>query len=416
MVSLFLVTLVNDMRKYLFLFALLFCANSFAGKVLFELDRVKLPTAINMIYLDLFNKPYMLSPELVSDDRLVSFRITDNIDSYEFVRRYINNMNIRISTKGGVDYLSSFIPDKPKEPVFDFVYTPKYRSVSYLSDILRGKFSGRFGSSGDIGDSSQLSAGQASFGSASDFMNRSGDVLVYFGSKSDIAKINKILPLIDVPVSEALVYGYVFEVQSSEKNGSGLALAAKLLSGKVNIGIGASQTFDNFIKINTGSLDALYELFKTDSRFHVVSSPRLRVRSGSSASFSVGSDVPVLGQVTYQGERPVQSVEYRSSGVIFNVLPYIRQNSIDIAIRQELSNFVKTDTGVNNSPTLIKRGVTTDVSVSDGDIILLGGLAETKDSDAETGFSFLPGFLSSSSTEKTKSDIVVILQVKKVSG
>uniref|UniRef100_UPI0005EE2091 type II secretion system protein GspD n=1 Tax=Citrobacter sp. S-77 TaxID=1080067 RepID=UPI0005EE2091 len=277
-------------------------------------------------------------------------------------------------------------------------------------------FSGRFGSSGDIGDSSQLSAGQASFGSASDFMNRSGDVLVYFGSKSDISKINKILPLIDVPVSEALVYGYVFEVQSSEKNGSGLALAAKLLSGKVNIGIGSSQTFDNFIKINTGSLDALYELFKTDSRFHVVSSPRLRVRSGSSASFSVGSDVPVLGQVTYQGERPVQSVEYRSSGVIFNVLPYIRQNSIDIAIRQELSNFVKTDTGVNNSPTLIKRGVTTDVSVSDGDIILLGGLAETKDSDAETGFSFLPGFLSSSSTEKTKSDIVVILQVKKVSG
>lgn len=35
-----------------------------------------------------------------------------------------------------------------------------------------------------------------------------------------------------------------------------------------------------------------------------------------------------------------------------------------------------TETGVNNSPTLIKRDVTTEVSLADGDIILLGGLAE----------------------------------------
>ncbi|EAY3597171.1 hypothetical protein FGS31_03715 [Salmonella enterica] len=31
-----------------------------------------------------------------------------------------------------------------------------------------------------------------------------------------------------------------------------------------------------------------------------------------------------------------------------------------------------TETGVNNSPTLIKRDVTTEVSLADGDIILLG--------------------------------------------
>lgn len=38
-----------------------------------------------------------------------------------------------------------------------------------------------------------------------------------------------------------------------------------------------------------------------------------------------------------------------------------------------------TETGVNNSPTLIKRDVTTEVSLADGDIILLGGLAEQSD-------------------------------------
>ncbi|HEN3338286.1 TPA: type II secretion system protein GspD, partial [Yersinia enterocolitica] len=71
-------------------------------------------------------------------------------------------------------------------------------------------------------------------------------------------------------------------------------------------------------------------------------------------------------------------------------------------------------TGVNNSPTLIKREVNTDVSVTDGDIILLGGLAETKDSDADTGLTFLPSWFSTKSTEKTKTDIVVIIQAKKI--
>ncbi|MGV3951133.1 hypothetical protein ACV8ST_17885, partial [Citrobacter freundii] len=43
--------------------------------------------------------------------------------------------------------------------------------------------------------------------------------------------------------------------------------------------------------------------------------------------------------------------------------------------------------------------VNTEVSAADGDIILLGGLAESKVTNADTGFSFLPkGWLTSSST------------------
>ncbi|MFS1538718.1 MAG: type II secretion system protein GspD [Candidatus Phlomobacter fragariae] len=156
-----------------------------------------------------------------------------------------------------------------------------------------------------------------------------------------------------------VVSAYVFEVQTAERNGSGLALAAKLVSGKLNIGMGKEAGFDNFVRFNLGSLDALYELFRTDSRFHVVSSPRLRVKNGAKASFLVGSEVPVLGQVSYADNKPVQSIEYRSSGVILNVRPQIRQQGVDLTIDQQLSNFAKTETGVNNSPTLIKREVST---------------------------------------------------------
>ena len=114
--------------------------------------------------------------------------------------------------------------------------------------------------------------------------------------------------------------------------------------------------------------------------------------------------------MSYDKDKPVQSIEYCSSGVIFNIKPNIRQNIIELFINQQLSNFVKTDTGVNDSPTLIKRDIVTEVAVSDGDMIVLGGLAETKNSSASSGFSLF----GSKTKENSKTDIVVILQVKKV--
>lgn len=196
--------------------------------------------------------------------------------------------------------------------------------------------------------------------------------MVFYGTKEEIVRVQRVLSSVDTPSRELVVTGYVFEVQDIEKEGSGINLLAKLLSGKLGINIGIKQNYENFITINTGNLDAMIELFRTDSRFHVVSSPTLRVKSGSKGNFSVGSDVPVLSSVTYQDGRPVQSVEYRSSGVIFDIQPTIKSQAIDLKIQQQLSNFVKTDTGVNQSPTLIKRDIVTDVTVKSGDVIVLG--------------------------------------------
>jgi len=403
------------MKKVIIGAALLWSGFAAAKGVLLELNAVPLPQALNMIYVQVFDKPFMLDPELAKSDKVVTFRITPDIDERAFIKRYLGNMNIAIYNKQGIDYVASFTPKAYKPPQETFVYRPRFRSVEYLSDILAGQFTGSFNTQRSGMPSGQISADSAEPGTASDFINRTGDVLVYYGQKAEIKRMQTLLPLIDTASEEVIVAAYVFEVQTSERNGSGLALAAKLLSGKLNIQVGASGGFDNFIRVNTGSLDMLYELFRTDSRFHVVSSPRLRVRNNAAATFSVGSDVPVLGQVSYSDNKPVQSIEYRSSGVILNVKPHIRMDNIDLTIEQQLSNFAKTDTGVNNSPTLIKREVKTEVSVADGDIILLGGLAESKVTNADTGFSFLPkGWLTGSSDEKNKTDILVVLQAKKV--
>lgn len=357
----------------------------FAQHVDFKLESVALHKAISMIYDEVLEKPYMLDPVLVDDKRLISFKVTKAQDFNVFLQRYFSNMNIKIHTKNGVDYIQYVEPKVTKQ---SFVYNPIHRDVTYLSEFLQ-------------------SDGQ---------VFASGDKLVFYGTSSEIARAKSVLKSVDTVSKEVVVTGYVFEVQTTEKEGSGINLLAKLLSGKLGINIGIKQNFENFITVNVGNLDAMIELFRTDSRFHVVSSPTLRVKSGSRGNFSVGSDVPILGSVKYDKDgRAVQSIEYRSSGVIFEIVPTVKNGAIDLKIQQQLSNFVKTDTGVNNSPTLIKRDLVTDVTVKSGDVVVLGGLAQNKLTEGETGFSFLPkGFLVGKSNSKEKTDIIILLQVKTI--
>ncbi|EJW2790959.1 type II secretion system protein GspD [Salmonella enterica] len=394
------------MKILYYAFIILISFNSIAETEL-EIKKLALPEAISLIYTEVFKVPYMIAPELANDSRLVSFKITKDVDEREFIERYFGNMNIKIYPKKGIDYITTVIP-KEKPPVMRvFVYEPQNRTVGYLSDILSGYVSGRFGNSGSI--STDISNKSSS--GASNNLSRSGDSLVYYGTEQDIEMIKKILPNIDSIPDEVVVSGYVFEVQTGQYDGSGFLLAAKVISEKFNISLGSNVSSTNdFINIKTGSIDAIYSLLKTDNRFSVVSSPRLRVKNNTEASFSVGAEVPVLGSVTVNGDNATQSVEYRNSGVLFKVQPSIKVKSIDLNIQQQLSNFVATDTGVNNSPTLLKRDVSTNVVMSDGDIILIGGLAEQKDSKSSSGWSFF----GSRAKENTKTDIVVMLQVRKV--
>ena len=376
-------------------FFLLFCffSSSAFASTQFSVESLPVSRVVSLFYSQVLDKPYVLSPELSSDARLMTLSLPDSPHIRRDFVTALKKMAISVTSQNGIDYLFLMTDQQKQVPKTVFTYFPRYRTVTYLSDSL-ASFSTNSG--------------------VSPSMSKTGDTLLVSCASADVEQLKKVLQLIDNKAEQVTVTAYVFEVQTAEHNGSGLTLAAKLLSGKFSLGIGQSQSSDNFFKISTPDITALYELFKTDSRFTIVSSPKLRVRSGATANFSVGQDVPVLGAVVTNGNSTSQSVDYRSSGVIFDVTPAVHQQEIDLKISQQLSNFVKTDTGVNNSPTLTKRAISTEISLTDGDIILIGGLAESRDSDAHAGLNFLPdGWFTSKSKEKSKSDIVMILQVKK---
>ncbi|EBE4778691.1 type II secretion system protein GspD [Salmonella enterica] len=385
--------------------------------VVLQMDNAPLPQVISLVWQNIFYRPFQLSPELAGDTRLVSFYMNEKLDPRAFFISYLRRMNIGVTTsRDGVDYIYVIKPEIKKIPLSVFTYRPKYRSVSYLSSVLQGALTGgSFSNHIQTVDFVSQSKGDSSgagnhYGSSVD-----SDVLVYLGTSADIARIKSILPKVDLPEEQVSVSGFILEVQDNKRNASGLQIIADLFKSRLGITVGARLDGGNSFTVNIGGLSAFYNLIKEDSRFQVLSNLSLTVLSGRDSHFNVGEDVPVLGAVTYNDNQAVQSVEYRSSGAIFTVRPYIYQDVITLDIEQQLSNFVNTTTGVNTSPTLIKREIATNVVARDGDVIILGGLASSKVSKVKSGFSFFPGFTGSSDgTEKT--DIIVVLQVKKVKG
>ncbi|MEI1530993.1 type II secretion system protein GspD, partial [Escherichia coli] len=83
----------------------------------------------------------------------------------------------------------------------------------------------------------------------------------------------KILPRIDVPAEQVTVSGYVLEVQTTDRNATGLQIIADLFRNKLGMSVGARLDGGNSFTLNVGGLNAFYSLIKEDSRFNVVSNP-----------------------------------------------------------------------------------------------------------------------------------------------
>jgi hypothetical protein len=70
-------------------------------------------------------------------------------------------------------------------------------------------------------------------------------------------------------------------------------------------------------------------------------------------------------------------------------------------------------TGVTGSPTLVKRQVKTQVTVGDGEVILIGGLNDQQSSRSSSALSFFPSW-SAKSSSSSSTDLVLVLSAKVV--
>lgn len=128
----------------------------------------------------------------------------------------------------------------------------------------------------------------------------------------------------------------------------------------------------------------------------------------------VGSEVPVRGALTLSKDgTPIQSVEYRSSGLVLTVQPRALDGRFTANIVQEVSSFASTSTSNIDSPTLNKRQIEATVDAEDGEVVVLAGLDEENVSEGSSGFSWLP-FKTSRTSSSRNTQLFVLLEFKRL--
>jgi general secretion pathway protein D len=112
----------------------------------------------------------------------------------------------------------------------------------------------------------------------------------------------------------------------------------------------------------------------------ILSAPNMIVNLGATASIITGEDLPIQEtQVT--GDTVTTSTRYKRVGVKLNVTPeLINDDLVQIQVNPEVTSVVRYETFTQNGvqdikiPVIAIRNINTELSMVDGEIIMLGGL------------------------------------------
>lgn len=225
------------------------------------------------------------------------------------------------------------------------------------------------------------------------------NAVLFMGSNEDWIRLLPILQEMDKPTKQVLIEATVAEITLSDKDERGVEWLIKNadiggLKGKIGtlgtLGVGSAGL--TYTLSGLEDVRAVLNAFVSSSRATILSTPRLMVRSGSSASITVGNEVPTLTsqststQVQAGNSGILQQIQYRRTGITLNIQPTVfAGRRVDLTISQEVSSSQPNTTSNIDSPIILNRQLSTQLTLNDGQSILLGGLISSSRSQGETG-------------------------------
>jgi general secretion pathway protein D len=144
-------------------------------------------------------------------------------------------------------------------------------------------------------------------------------------------------------------------------------------------------------------LDALHAV----TNLKVLSNPSVVVIDNQVATLMVGQDVPistgnanVLNSATATSNTIVNTIDYRTVGIILRVVPRINVNGqVRLDIEQEISQVANasssTSTTPNLTPTVSQRKVKSSIAIANGQTVLLAGLIQEQQELDRSGLPLL---------------------------
>ncbi len=170
--------------------------------------------------------------------------------------------------------------------------------------------------------------------------------------------------------------------------------------------------------------------FAKDEKINVLSTPSVMVLNNHEANIIVGNEIPVrTGEFTNtsggtQNSLTNSSIQMVETGVSLNVKPRVNANGVIILeIEQKVNNALEPDTRVSgstiDSPTILKREITSSVAVVDGESVILGGLISETHNFSNSGIPFIKdipylGWLFGSEKKIVKKEELIVIITPRV--
>lgn len=421
-------------QHYLFIFLFLLPTLSRAASINIELQDAKLPDIIQLFMKSIFKAEYILSPDIKADSKTMTVSLKNKTpdQAKSLFIQIMKDYKIHLENQSGVYFIKKdseldtpiFKPvdsqtqvnalppsvasvdrsheqtlPEPVSPPVDLtellkqidddninIYQPKNTSPENIQQLL--KFAGII---------AQVINGN----------------LLFKISDSKRDYITNLIADFDHTKPDLVIKASLYEYTKKDNHQNAVEAVINILKNSftltlpvVNI---ASATR---LAINSTEVPLLFKILNSSENFKVLSSPTIRASDDKQSLINIGASVPVLNQiVTNATGQTQQSVQYRDSGITLQVTPKIRQENIELQIMQNVSDFTLTTTGVNQSPTLIQRRLETTLNCKDGDLILLGGLEQTRDEKGRSSFIGIP---TGTRLNKENTDLLLVLHVTKI--
>lgn len=199
-------------------------------------------------------------------------------------------------------------------------------------------------------------------------------------------------------------------VKNTTSGDNGLALA-QVLGGLQGVGIGAARFAESGI-----SYAAFVQALASDTDTNILSTPSLTTLDNEEASMIAGQEIPIItgSQLGNNNSNPFQSIERKEVGIKLKIKPQINEgNVIRLAIEQEVSSVA----GATAADVITNtRKINTNVLVSDGSMVVLGGLIDEQIQTSSQkvpvlgSIPLLGNLFSSKGTTKVKRNLMVFIR------
>jgi general secretion pathway protein D len=222
------------------------------------------------------------------------------------------------------------------------------------------------------------------------------NTLLIHATHDEYQRVLGMLHRLDVPPRQVLVEATIVEVTLNNDLRYGVQYFFDSDDDSIGLSRGGSQAISpqlpGFSMVINTPANVVVDALDDVTTINVVSSPNLMILNNESARLVVGDQVPVATQQSQDGTQNdevfVSTVEFRDTGVIFEVTPRINSGgTVVLDINQEVSSVGETN-AATLTPTISQRVISSSVSVDSGETIVLGGLFSKNKTRGNSG---IPG-------------------------